>query len=52
MSDLVTEFFWLPDGGTRGGADSMSGEIHGTLGMLDVQQQDASIIQLHCARDA
>jgi outer membrane autotransporter protein len=42
MSNLVTQFYWLP---TRGAAqaalDSMSGEIHGTLGMLDVQQQDA-----------
>ena len=42
MSNLVTEFFWLPDAGTaRAALDSMSGEIHGTLGMLDVQQQEA-----------
>ena len=42
MSNLVTEFFWLPDAGTaRAALDSMSGEIHGSLGMLDVQQQDA-----------
>jgi outer membrane autotransporter protein len=42
MSNLVAEFFWLPDAGTaRAALDSMSGEIHGTLGMLDVQQQDA-----------
>ena len=42
MSNLVTEFFWLPNGcAARAALDSMSGEIHGTLGMLDVQQQDA-----------
>jgi len=42
MSNLVTEFFWLPDAGeARAALDSLSGEIHGTLGMLDVQQQDA-----------
>ncbi len=42
MSNLVTEFFWLPSAGAaRAALDSMSGEIHGTLGMLDVQQQDA-----------
>jgi outer membrane autotransporter protein len=42
MSNLVTEFFWLPDAATaRAALDSMSGEIHGTLGMLDVQQQNA-----------
>jgi len=40
MSNLVNEFFWLPDAGTAQKAlDSMSGEIHGSLGMLDVQQQ-------------
>jgi len=42
MSNLVTEFFWLSDGGTaRAALDSLSGEIHGTMGMLDIQQQDA-----------
>jgi outer membrane autotransporter protein len=42
MTNLVTEFFWLPDAGTAQAAlDSLSGEIHGSLGMLDVQQQDA-----------
>jgi outer membrane autotransporter protein len=42
MTNLVTEFFWLPSASAAQAAlDSMSGEIHGTLGMLDVQQQDA-----------
>ena len=42
MSNLVTEFFWLPSAGeARAALDSLSGEIHGTLGMLDVQQQNA-----------
>jgi outer membrane autotransporter protein len=42
MSNLVYQFYWLHDGGTAQKAlDSMSGEIHGSLGMLDVQQQDA-----------
>jgi subtilase-type serine protease len=42
MSNLVNEFFWLPDAGTaRAELDSLSGAIHGSLGMLDVQQQDA-----------
>jgi outer membrane autotransporter protein len=42
MSNLVSEFFWLPSAtAARAALDSMSGEIHGTLGMLDMQQQDA-----------
>jgi outer membrane autotransporter protein len=42
MSNLVSEFFWLPSAAAAQRAlDSMSGEIHGSLGMLDVQQQDA-----------
>jgi outer membrane autotransporter protein len=42
MSNLVCEFFWLPSApDARKALDSMSGEIHGTLGMLDMQQQDA-----------
>jgi outer membrane autotransporter protein len=42
MSNLVYQFSWLSDAGTAQKAlDSMSGEIHGSLGMLDVQQQDA-----------
>jgi outer membrane autotransporter protein len=42
MSNLVTQFFWLPSAAAAQAAlDSLSGEIHGTLGMLDVQQQDA-----------
>jgi outer membrane autotransporter protein len=42
MSNLVNEFFWLPSASAaRAALDSMSGEIHGSLGMLDVQQQDA-----------
>jgi outer membrane autotransporter protein len=42
MSNLVNEFFWLGSAAeARQALDSMSGEIHGSLGMLDVQQQDA-----------
>jgi outer membrane autotransporter protein len=42
MSNLVNQFFWLPTASAAQTAlDSMSGEIHGSLGMLDVQQQDA-----------
>jgi outer membrane autotransporter protein len=42
MSNLVNQFFWLPSASAaRAALDSMSGEIHGSLGMLDVQQQDA-----------
>jgi outer membrane autotransporter protein len=42
MTNLVTQFFWLPSAAAAQKAlDSMSGEIHGSLGMLDVQQQDA-----------
>ena len=42
MSNLVNEFYWLARAAAaRAALDSMSGEIHGTLGMLDVQQQDA-----------
>ena len=42
MSNLVTKFFWLPSAGdARAALDSLSGEIHGTVGMLDLQQQDA-----------
>jgi outer membrane autotransporter protein len=41
VSNLVTEFFWLPSAGAaRAALDSLSGEIHGTMGMLDVQQQE------------
>ncbi len=42
MFNLVSNFFWLPTAdAARAALDSMSGEIHGTLGMLDVQEQDA-----------
>ena len=42
MSNLVTEFFWLPSASeARAALDSMSGEIHGSMGMLDVQMQNA-----------
>ena len=42
MSNLVNEFFWLPSASAAQSAlDSLSGAIHGSLGMLDVQQQDA-----------
>jgi outer membrane autotransporter protein len=42
MTNLVSEMFWMPSGAAaRAALDSLSGEIHGTLGMLDVQQQDA-----------
>ena len=42
MSNLVTGFFYLPSAAAaRAALDSMSGEIHGSLGMLDAQQQDA-----------
>ena len=42
MTNLVTDFFWLPSPSiARKSLDSLSGEIHGTMGMLDVQQQDA-----------
>jgi outer membrane autotransporter protein len=41
LSNLVSEFFWLPTvSAARAALDSMSGEIHGSLGMLDVQQQN------------
>ena len=42
MSNLVTEFFWLGSASEASAAlDSMSGEIHGTLGMLDVELEKA-----------
>jgi outer membrane autotransporter protein len=42
MSNLVYQFSGLPSAAAAQAAlDSMSGEIHGSLGMLDVQQQDA-----------
>jgi outer membrane autotransporter protein len=42
MTNLVSQFFWLPTAAAAQSAlDSMSGEIHGSLGMLDMQQQDA-----------
>lgn len=42
MSNLVSEIFWTASAGQAQQAlDSLSGEIHATLGMLDVQQQDA-----------
>jgi outer membrane autotransporter protein len=41
LSNLVSEFFWLGSASAaRAALDSMSGEIHGSLGMLDVQQQN------------
>jgi len=40
MANLVNQFYGLPTSSAAQAAlDSMSGEIHGTLGMLDVQQQ-------------
>ncbi len=42
MSNLVGNFSYLSTAAeARAALDSMSGEIHGSLGMLDVQQQDA-----------
>ena len=42
MSNLVSNFFWLSSAAAAQAAlDSLSGEIHGSLGMLDVQQQNA-----------
>ena len=42
MANLIHEFYWLPKASTaREALDSMSGEIHGSLGVLDVQQQDS-----------
>jgi outer membrane autotransporter protein len=42
MSNLVNAFYVLPTASAaRAALDSMSGEIHGSLGMLDVQQQNA-----------
>jgi outer membrane autotransporter protein len=42
MYNLVSQFYGLGSAAAaRAALDSMSGEIHGSLGMLDVQQQDA-----------
>jgi outer membrane autotransporter protein len=42
MYNLVNQFYGLGSAAAaRAALDSMSGEIHGTLGMLNVQQQDA-----------
>jgi uncharacterized protein with beta-barrel porin domain len=40
MASLINQFYWLGSAAQAQQAlDSMSGEIHGTMGMLDVQQQ-------------
>jgi outer membrane autotransporter protein len=42
MSNLVSEIFWMGSASeVQAALDSLSGEIHGTLGLLDVQQQAA-----------
>ena len=42
MSNLVSEVFWMGSPSeVQAALDSLSGAIHGTLGLLDVQQQDA-----------
>ncbi|HZI33219.1 MAG TPA: autotransporter domain-containing protein, partial [Candidatus Binatia bacterium] len=41
MTNLISQFYWLSSASQAQQAlDSLSGEIHGTLGLLDVQQQD------------
>jgi outer membrane autotransporter protein len=42
MANLVSEIYWMSSASeVRAALDSMGGQIHGTLGMLDMQQQDA-----------
>jgi outer membrane autotransporter protein len=42
MANLLYEFYWLNSASTaRKALDSLSGEIHGSMGLLDVQQQGA-----------
>jgi|GEM_PF-1863846 uncharacterized protein with beta-barrel porin domain len=42
MSNLVSEIFWMGSASeVQAALDSLSGALHGTLGMLDVQQQNA-----------